>query len=210
MWVGNNNVKQKEYNLAWGKNVNLFPVFLCQSGEFMLGIYATFLRFCGQISPWPLRFQFNNFSADFWRSVLVKHPVIKIQRCSILWRQKTKNLPALYWQIVSWPWECLLQTPISFLDICHDWTKHNLCCHNKKLRDYPPNENRESMIYTLPQGLIVQLLLLASINIFEVQTILLGFQLHREKWVYSKVIFCIDSTIASSKPWLQRLQGFYN
>ncbi len=72
------------------------------------------------------------------------------------------------------------------------------------------NGSGESMICALPQGLDVQLRLPVSINVFEMQVIMLRFQLLVKKWVSSKVIVYNSSTTAISRLWLQILQGPLN
>ena len=62
-----------------------------------------------------------------------------------------------------------------------------------------PQRSGKSIIWALIQGFDVQSQLPIIINVFEVQAILLTFQLHIKKWVNLIVIVCIDSTITFSK-----------
>lgn len=61
------------------------------------------------------------------------------------------------------------------------------------------NGHGESITCALPQGLDLQLQGAMSINAFELQAKMLGFQLRIEKWVDSRVIVYTESIIAFSK-----------
>lgn len=75
---------------------------------------------------------------------------------------------------------------------------------------YLLHKNRKLVIGALPQDPDIQLQLPVSNNVFEVQAILLWFQLHVEKWVDSRVIVYTDSTTAFRRLLSPRLQGPYN
>ena len=66
------------------------------------------------------------------------------------------------------------------------------------------------MIRALSQDLDLQLRLPVNINVFEMQAIPFGFQLHTEKWVDSIIIIYTDSTMAFRRLQSQRFRGPFN
>ncbi len=66
------------------------------------------------------------------------------------------------------------------------------------------------MICVLPQSSDLQLQLAINTNGFELQATMLGFQLHAEKSIDSRVIVSTENKTAFSELWSQRLQSSVN
>lgn len=204
-------LNKQSMRLLEAKKLNCFLSFCDKESVLRLGIYATHLRFCGQISLWPLRFLSKNSFAGSWWSILVKRSTIKIQQCFAPWQPKTRNLPVVHGCIDDWPKRFLLQKTVGLLDRCHDWRIHSFCYQEKILQKWLSAAHKRRI-----NDLCLSFISCCTTTVTNKYQYLrivgntVEISATCKKIDDSKVIVSSNSTTTFCRLWSQRLQGLSN